>query len=348
MNLKNIRVNHKAFGQGIIIEKEESYITVKFYDGKKRFRYPDVFERYLTTPDNNIENMIKKDIAYFRKTEEEKNKELKKKLAKKEEERQNLLNLKQENKRNIKIYPRANIAFKCNYCDGGRSESQVGFNGICSDRMIKNNIEIEKRTWCNSLDCECLDYLEGRINRRQLDDIHNTGGYVCYESQMLRDWKALAGIVQRGERAGQPMKLHKVQSNSLCVLTSRMPETKEEERFIFAVFLIDDSYEGDNREEGYVSTKSKYKLKLTPKEAEGFLFWDYHANNNKPEVATWSSGLHRYFEDIQAIQILKDILMIKKGTEDQDLAEEFLKYFSKINNIDIHSIPEKNGALKRK
>lgn len=85
---------------------------------------------------------------------------------------------------------------------------------------------------------------------------------------MLREWKAMAGIVQKGDRAGQPMRLNKVQNNSLCVLTTRLPNSSERDRFIFGVFLVDENYEGDNFEEGYVSTKSKYKIKLSPKEAE--------------------------------------------------------------------------------
>ncbi|MBX4272110.1 hypothetical protein [Clostridium estertheticum] len=203
-----------------------------------------------------------------------------------------------------RVYPRANIAFKCNFCDGGHSDEQVGFNGDCSDDVIRNNIELEKRTWCSSDDCACGQYLKCDITRSELEDVCNNGGFVCYESQMLRDWKALAGIVQTGERKGQPMKLNKVQNNSLCVLTTRDPISIESEIYIFGIFLVDETYEGDNQDEGYVTTKSKYRIKLYPKEAHKMLFWNYHANDNQPEVPVWSSGLHRYFEDEQAIQIL--------------------------------------------
>ncbi|NLI89167.1 MAG: hypothetical protein GX366_01980 [Epulopiscium sp.] len=187
----------------------------------------------------------------------------------------------------------------------------------------------------------------GRITRSELDNIHNNGNYVCYESQMLREWKALAGVVQRGQRKGEPMKLNKVQNNSLCILTTRLPNSSERDRFIFGVFLVDENYEGDGSEAGYVTTKSKYKIKLSPKEAQKMLFWNYHANENKPEIATWSSGLHRYFEDEQAVQILKDIASLKKGTKDESLANEFLMHFSRINDIDIDLVTGNNGALMR-
>ena len=51
--------------------------------------------------------------------------------------------------------------------------------------------------------------------------------------------------------------------------------------------------------------------------------------------------------DEQAIQILRDIALIKEGTEDEELAEEFFQYFARINGIDIDSVTEKNGALIR-
>lgn len=145
-----------------------------------------------------------------------------------------------------------------------------------------------------------------------------------WETYMVEQiWKAMAGIVQHGENKGKPMKLNQVQTNSLCVLTTRDPRSKEEDRYIFAVFLVDDSYEGDGRDEGYVSTTSEYKIKLTPTEARSLLFWNYHANDNHPEVAVWSSGLHRYFQDEQAVQILRDIAIIKRGTDEEVLSERF-------------------------
>ena len=109
------------------------------------------------------------------------------------------------------------------------------------------------------------------------------------------------------------MHLSGVQSNSLCVLTTREPYTTEEDRFIFAVFLVDQTYDGDDLDEGFVSTQSKYKIKLTTEQAHQMPFWRYHANEKQPEIAVWSSGLHRYFNDEQAAQILRDIVEIKKG-----------------------------------
>ena len=247
MNLINMKVSHKIFGDGIIIAREDSYITVKFSNDEKKFIYPNAFDGYLSTENTEFNNKVKEDIEAVKRLEEEE----KEKLAKKEKEKLKEVSIKEEKKeRKIKVYPRENIAFKCNYCDGGKSDKEIGFNGVCSDEIIKNNIEIEQRAWCSSTESDCLSYLNGEMSRLELDNIYGSGVYVCYESQMLREWKALAGIVQKGERAGQPMKLKKVQNNSLCVLTTRLPNSNEIDRFIFGVFLVDENYEGDNYEEG--------------------------------------------------------------------------------------------------
>lgn len=51
-----------------------------------------------------------------------------------------------------------NIAFKCNYCDGGKSSEQVGFSGICSNRTIAQNIDRGRGEWCKFQDC-CMSTL---------------------------------------------------------------------------------------------------------------------------------------------------------------------------------------------
>ena len=144
------------------------------------------------------------------------------------------------------------------------------------------------------------------------------------------------------------MKLSKVQVNSLAVLTTREPYEPEEKRFIFGVFLVDEAYEGDNRDEGYVTTSSKYKIGLSKEEAKNIKFWNYYRNENAPERIAWGQGLHRYITDIQAASILKDIADLKIGTEDEELAREFLTYFCKINSIDSMVLPMREGALVKK
>lgn len=340
MNIIGQVVNHMKFGSGTVIKLDNNFIVVSFSVEEKAFQFPDAFGSFLKAEDKEFS-------AYVEMLRMEKEQEEAESKAKKLEELKKLVIIERESSLKYKKIARANIAFKCNFCDGGKSDKQVGFDGVCSDSIINNNIAVEHRTWCNSDDSACLEYYNGRISREVLDQKCNDSGFVCYESQMLRDWKALAGIVQNGERKGEPMKLHQVQRNSLCVLTTRNPGSCENERYIFGVFLVDDTYEGDGNEEGYVSTTSKYKLKLSPNEAQKMLFWNYHWNSNNSEIPAWNSGLHRYYQDDVAAQILRDIVEMKKETNDYVLAKEFLDYFCIINRVNISEVDLPHGALKK-
>ena len=347
MDLKGQIVVHNSFGEGKIVEHVANHLTIAFKLGDKKFLYPDAFKKFLKAKDSEVATAIEQEIANI---EAEKIRIQKEVEDKAERENQKVIKkaVTRTNKVKFKVYPRSNVAFKCNFCDGGKSAEQIGFSGVCSDAVIHNNIEVENRTWCGSDESACRKFLAGDITRQELDAMCEDEQYVCYESQMLRDWRALAGIVQTGIKKGTPMKMHQVQANSLCVLTTRDPDAKKEnKRYIFAVFLVDESYEGDNREEGYVTTKSEFKIKLSPMEARSMLFWKYHVNENNPENAIWSSGLHRYLEDGQAAQILKDIVALKKGTKDEELAKRFFEHFCVINNVEKETLPKPYGVLKR-
>lgn len=341
MMLIGVSVKHRVFGVGQVIAKTEEHVVVDFAGKEKRFVYPDAFKSFLKVEDTNIENIIQEDML-------QKEKDIQMQYEKRNEQLSKLSHVVGRTKRaHKKLNDRANIAFKCNYCDGGCSEKHIGYRAACSDSMIVHNIREENKVWCSSEESPCRQYFDGNIGREELDSWCENDGFVCYESQMLREWKAMAGVVQTGANKGQPMKLHQVQSNSLCVLTTRKPQMKEADRFIFGVFLVDETYEGDNREGGYVTTRSKYKIELTPYEAMEMKFWNYHANGNQPEKAVWSSGLHRYFEDDVAVQILKDIVKVKQGTRDEKLAQEFLEYFCRVNGVELEAVAEPNGALLR-
>lgn len=349
MNIKDKIVSHKIFGEGKVVDHTGGYLTILFSQGEKKFVFPDSFKGFLKAKDEALHTQIQIELAGI---------EQQKRMDQQEREQErNVLLEKQrllgdgqiaQRKSKEKVYPRENIAFKCNFCDGGKTTDNIGFNGICSDEQIKYNIEKGKHVWCSSPNCPCREFYDGDIStyselQKVVEDDYN--GFICYESTMLRDWKASAGVVQTGERKGMPMRLVKVQVNSLAVLTTRLPYETDENRFIFAVFLVDETYEGDARDEGYVSTDSKYKIQMTLDEAQKLKFWNYYFCANAPEVIKFGSGLHRYLSDDQAAQILKDITELKKGTAQEALAQEFFEYFCKRNGIDIDNIPPNAGAL---
>ncbi|BAK98121.1 hypothetical protein OBV_09230 [Oscillibacter valericigenes Sjm18-20] len=335
MKIVNHEVIHKAFGKGTVIGQDNAILTVRFSCGEKRFQYPEAFRAFLRLSENSLNMAVQEEISQL---------DWAKRDAITAQPSTPQANTKQQPSKKS-CDERPNIAFKCNYCDGGSSDKSVGFNGVCSDAVIYNNIEVEHRTWCCSEDCSCPRYLNGEITRKELDKMCEDGGLVCYESQMLLDWKAMAGFVQNGDRKGQPMHLNQVQPNSLCILTTRDPYSTEDQRYIFAAFLVDDTYGGDDFTEGFVTTRSEFRLQLSPEEAHKMLFWNYHANGKQPKTAAWNSGLHRYMTDEQAAQILRDIASLKQNTQDAELARRFFDKFCMLTKIDTNKLKTPQGAL---
>lgn len=341
MNLIGQSVRHKTFGIGTIRDFDGDMLIISFEKGNKKFQL-DAFKSFLVAQDQDVNNEIIDELG-IRETE---------KITRQAEvQRAISAPLPTVTKGKApKVYKRANIAFKCNFCDGGKTAKQWGFRAPCSDETIRINILEKHHVWCSADDCPCRQYLDKEITRKELDDIMSGKGeenFVCYESKMLTAWKASAGIVQNGEKKGRPMRLNQVQSNSLAVLTTRLPYADESERFIFAAFLVDESYEGDNRDKGYVSTRSEYKIELSVAESKKILFWNYYFNPKQPDLIRMGSGLHRYLDDDQAVQILQDIAIVKSGTQDEELAKRFLSHFCSINSIDANKVPQPKGALLR-
>jgi hypothetical protein len=71
MVFDNLEVRHKKFGNGIVISKQDKYITVRFSDSQKIFVYPDIFENFLTLADGTLSDEIINDISVANKQKQE-------------------------------------------------------------------------------------------------------------------------------------------------------------------------------------------------------------------------------------------------------------------------------------
>ena len=167
------------------------------------------------------------------------------------------------------------IAFKLNYCDGGKNSNRVGFCGICSDKIIKYNIKVKKRKWCSNPDCSCRKYFDKKISRNELEncfDEETCGNFPCLESQALRDWFFNAG----NDSNGNPRAIRGAKNGHLCIFTTVEPNMSETSRMIVAMFIIGKVFEGDDEESGYVESNDNfdYCLEFTPNEARQMKFWN--------------------------------------------------------------------------
>lgn len=225
-----------------------------------------------------------------------------------------------------------NIAIKCNYCDGGSNKNHIGFSGICSDRVIAYNIDTEKRAWCSNENCPCFQYHKGNLSKSSLIELmNNQDEIVCYESTMLSDWEAQAGLFEDGKSKRFGSTLHK---GAVCVFTTRFPDMEEQDRFIFGLFLIDELFHGDDTRAGYVKCNTDYRIELTPQEAISIKFWDYYRNKNAPEIEQWGTGLYRFVSNQSIILLLQRIISIREGDSKTE-AINFLKEFCRKNNLQV-------------
>lgn len=349
MDFLGKQVKHKMFGIGTVVFHNDSKIIVHFSDREMDFAQSS-FRGYLEFVDPvdqaELITMLQKEDSEQRAAEAKDPTRhfVSPKNTQSRFTRSHDVGSSDRIKRQISP---SNIAFKCNFCDGGKSSSRIGYMGVCSDEVMEYNICVAHHAWCSAENSFCMQYMNDEISRNELEHLCSGDGYVCYESVMFRDWTARAGFGLTGCKKNEPRKIRQVATNSLAVLTTREPYADESSRFIFGVFLINGVDQGNSVEEGAVWSDSKYRIELSPEEAHLLKFWNYHANDNSPIKPAWAYGLYRYLSDIEAAQILRDIAFLKKNRHEKIAAVEFLQYYCKIHHIDPTSIPDPYGALKR-
>src|SRR5690625_2279188 len=94
VDLINKEVTHKAFGEGIIIEQDETVITIDFNDDIKKFVYPDAFGQFITLNDQEAAESLDQVISEREKVEKE--------LEKKREIENERKALEQQRKKELK------------------------------------------------------------------------------------------------------------------------------------------------------------------------------------------------------------------------------------------------------
>ena len=344
----NATVTHKSFGKGKVQKINGGYVIVSFDDEVRKFVYPEAFKRFLSLKDSQIAKKVDT-VIEKKEIEDEKDKKIKEEAMKARQLAYEIEEAKSNQKspragKVKKANNRRNIAFKINYCDGGQTNEKIGFDGICSDELIEHNIKKERYPECSHSEGPCYQYLNVHKDREKLDGLMNSEENVpvCYESQILRSWKASAG-----ENAdGKTRKIRSAHLDTLGILTTRLPTKKENERLIFGLFMVDDLFEGSNSMSGYVACNSKYKVSLSLEEAQHMRFWDYYQKDGNKRSAKWGSGLFRYIEDDKSVDILKDLVKLKEGSPEEEQAQEFLDYYCKKNFINLEKTKLIEEALK--
>ncbi len=233
---------------------------------------------------------------------------IKDELNKEKEEVKTLSQKREEFKKQIEFREAGSIAFKCNWNDNN-------YKGICSRKAYEFNQEA-KHVWCIQKENECHDFIKKNIK-----------AFPCYESRLLLDFKFNAGIHHTGPRKGKPMAIRKVRKGKVAFLTTREPEMKEEDRYIFGIFDIDkiNDERYKNKQERETTVFGNKKTSIIINNKIKLNFWDFYKNKDKSKF--WGSGLHRYISDKEVLQILS---ALRNEYEKLNLDGEEIK---KINNL---------------
>ncbi len=165
------------------------------------------------------------------------------------------------------------------------------------------------------------------------------------QDSIFADWSVFTGVIESGQKKGRPKRLAQINQNSACLLTARESDIPETKRRVLGAFMVSEDFSPKRCDDGYIPAHPRYRFRLSAKESETVLFWNYYVNKRYPHKITWNTGRHRYFDNIWMAQILRDIVALRKGSEGEETAQQFLQYFCQMNRIDKEEIPEPTGAL---
>lgn len=212
----------------------------------------------------------------------------------------------------------------------------------------------EKQLREQELEEEQRQLAEEAYRRERLKNlkIHESSQIVFWldeeeQTNVFEDWTVFTGEVQSGKNKGKPNIVARLRPNSSALLTVREADQEETERKVIGLYMVPETFSGDDNEDGMIEAHDMYRIKLTETEAEKILFWNYYLNKNYPHRTTWNSGKYRYFDNVITAQILKDIITLKTDEDEIKQAEDFLNYFSEMNLLDLSDLPKASGALKQ-
>ena len=112
MNLINKKVTHKQFGEGSIVNQNDTSVEIQFESENKRFVFPDVFGKHLKLHDTSDAKLI--DEIIQEKEMKQKEEELKKEKDKELHRKKLVLRWEHEKlMKNHKLHPESQMVFWC-------------------------------------------------------------------------------------------------------------------------------------------------------------------------------------------------------------------------------------------
>ena len=138
------------------------------------------------------------------------------------------------------------IAFKVTYNDSGANGGLIGYRGVCSDRIIVDNVKHRRMTCCSDAATPCRRYVDAGLKGRHPTVPSEDERLFCYESVLLsrRPLRFGAGIYHNGPRAGEAIPVNQVKAGDIAFLTTIPPEGKQKDRIVFGCYRVGRVIEG--------------------------------------------------------------------------------------------------------
>jgi len=136
------------------------------------------------------------------------------------------------------------------------------------------------------------------------------GEFPCMDAGALSntDPKFYAGHFHGPKHDNEPIRALNIKQGKLAVFTSREPGEPESERFIFFIGIINYIEEVRQNGEKFEIYHCDPKTGLYFEKSYYPKFWKYYRNPNNPQKFGWNTGLFRYLNDKQMIDILESII----------------------------------------
>jgi hypothetical protein len=304
----------------VIESFDDKYITMRFSNTVKKFAaYTPVFLSLVSGDDEVLTHL--REIVEAAQTEEKKRAEENKRV------RAEAKNVPVEKPADTEAKPvvnngsAKNIGVSVVYCDGGKNNERLGFNGICSDYVIEHNTDADDGRWCSDPDCHCNIYMteKSKATRIALERLMEDDGFVCHESRLLRDWLVLADT----EDDRTPRRLD-TGAGKLCVLTTIESGSDESSRCIFAIYMIE-SVDEDVNGISQLWAESYYRYAFAPEIASQLCFWDFV--ETEEDEPGWGKDKFRYLDDAVCVSILEKAIELTG----ENTLKGMLDYFKELN-----------------